>query len=241
MWLLRDRAVIAESDGDYEVGRRHATEMLALASELENRDGIFFALLNLGLLAEDLNESEAFLERSARVASEAEDEWQLALVTINMGFCNLLASSYERAFAFSDEAAKLWRQFGHASFEAIALTNAGSAARELGRLSVAAERLAAGLRVGHEFGVTVIHQLGAIAALELARGDAKRAACLTGAAQALWQRGFIFEPFELSVHERTVAELEQSMDRDALETALSEGVALSLDEAVAYALECADR
>jgi tetratricopeptide (TPR) repeat protein len=229
--------VIAEVDGDYEVGRGHASEMLALATERDDQDGIFFALLNLGLLAEDLSESETFFERSAEVAREADDEWRLALVTINMGSCNLLASSYERAFAFSDEAARLCGHFGHAVYQAIALTNAGSAARELGRLSLAAERLAEGLRVGHELGVTVLHQLGAIAALELARGDVTGAACLTGAAQALCQRGFIFEPFELSVHERTVAQLDRSMDRDALETALSEGAALPLDEAVAYALE----
>lgn len=235
--VLFNLTTIAELDGEHEVGRNYARRMLELASARGDTKHIFFALLNLGLLSDDLGQAESFLERSARIARESDDERLLAFVATNVGSRSLLAHAYERAFARSEEAAEQWDRLGHPMLRAIALTNAGSASRELGHLTVAAERLAEGLRLGHALGVTVLHQVGAIAALALAQRQFDRAARLTGIAQRLCEQGFIFEPFEFSVHERTMAELEKSMDKDALEAALSEGAALPFDEAVPYALE----
>jgi predicted ATPase/DNA-binding SARP family transcriptional activator len=237
-------AIIAELEGDTEGGRRHAKEMLALAREHDDAEGVFFALINLGVLSDELGESEALFEESARVAREeggrfvrvSSDE-ALALIAVNLGCRRLLAGSYEEAFTLSQQGAA--RLHGIPMARVKALTNAGSAARELGRLNDAAEWLGQGLSLATELGVTVVHEVGGLAALELARGRLTPAARLTGAAEALCDQGFLFESFERAIQERTIAALANVLDRDTLTTALEEGRALPFDEAVAYALESA--
>jgi predicted ATPase/DNA-binding SARP family transcriptional activator len=240
--LFHGLTVLAELRRDHEHTRRYAEEMLALATELDDPDGVFFALLNLGLAseaAEDLEESEAFFRRAAAVARKAGSERQLAFVDTNIGSRNLMARSYRRAFTFSDRAARAWRGLENPILEVICLTNAGLAAIELGRLAVAGKQLETAIGLAARLRVRVLHQLGAISALDVARGNLERAAHLTGACQALCEEGFVFEPFELFVHDRTVSQLEEALVPEALEKALSEGRAMDSNDAVTLAVEAA--
>jgi len=238
-------AVIAELEGDTEAGRSYAKEMLALARERNDTEGVFFALMNLGVLSAELGESEAWLEESARVAREAGSERfteitaeeALALVNVNLGCRRLYAGNYAEALRLSEQGAAALSRIPMAQVKA--LENAGSAARELGQWRDAAKRLCEALRLGERLGITVVHAIGGLAALELARGDWVRAARLAGAAEASCDRGFLFEGFERAIQERTIAALASMLDPDALTAALAEGRALPFHEAVAYALESA--
>jgi len=232
--------LIAELEGEHEAGRRHASTMLALAQECDDPDGIFFALMNMGVLADDLGDSEAFFEESARVARAAKNEQLLGFVRANLGTRYLAAGSYEQALRCSDEALELWSPGSLPIIRAATLTIAGFAARELGQLDIATQRLGQSLRLANELGVAIIGQLEAFAALEIAKGRIERAARLTGASQALVDQGFLlWEPFQRSVHKQTVAALEKALDDERLGATLAEGRDMRRDEAVAYALESA--
>jgi len=234
---------IAALEGDYEAKRRYADEMLTLATQNEDSEGVFRALQHLGLASEDpedLSESEAFFERAAAIADTKEQGWHFAEVTGNLGSRHLLARSYERALSCSERAAELWRRLHHPVYEVINLTNAGYAALELGELDLAALRLREAVTLADRLGVRIVHQLGGIAALQLARGNAVAAARLVGAAQKLSEQGFIFEPFELFVYGRTRTELASVLEKPVLDAALAEGAAWGRAEAVRYALGSAE-
>ena len=90
--------------------------MLALAREREDSEGIFFALLNLGVLSDELGTSEVFFEEAARIARdptssdgfrEITAEEGLGLINVNLGNRRLLAGSYEDALALSEQGAQL--------------------------------------------------------------------------------------------------------------------------------------
>jgi hypothetical protein len=104
----------------------------------------------------------------------------------------------------------------------------------------AAARLSEGLRLSHAIGAAdlVAWSLESLAGLAAARGQARRAARLGGAAAALRQeKGAPLPPAERSTHERAVHTVRTALGDEAFATAWAEGQALPREQAVAYALE----
>ena len=232
--------VIAEVEGDVDRGRRHAREMLSLAQACDDAEGLFYACLNLGILSDGPRESEAWFGEAARVAksheaefSELSGEEALAIIAVNLSAERLRAGAYSIALALAEEGAGKLERIPIAQVKAMA--NAGAAARELGRLDEASAWFIRGLGLAAQLGVSAIHEIGGLAAIELARGRLERASCLAGAADALCERGFVFEGFERAVHERTLHELSTRLGDETLARALAAGRAMTLDEMLAYA------
>jgi hypothetical protein len=99
--------------------------------------------------------------------------------------------------------------------------------------------LANGLRGFQEIGASEGIQLAlrGLAALATVRRQPERAARLFGAAEALRERiRIVLPPVERPEYEQYVADARAQMDDQVFTAAWAEGQALSLDEAVQYAL-----
>jgi predicted ATPase/DNA-binding SARP family transcriptional activator len=210
-----------------EHGRAHA-----------DPEATFLGLLNLGINAgADSRRAHKYFEAADKEARTFGNRTQLALVAGNLSNLELLDGSYARAFEHAEEAAAIQIADGRPRAVAVSSANAGAAARELGQFEVARNRLERALRIAVELGTSVLHEFGGLAALQLAEGRPDRAARLTGVTQAICEKGFVFEEFERRVYERTVAALREELDTETLCTALAEGRAMPLEDAVAFALE----
>jgi hypothetical protein len=82
----------------------------------------------------------------------------------------------------------------------------------------------------------IANQLEGVAALSVARGELDRAALLLGAAEAARERlETPLEQFEQQLHAATLSRLEQQLHASPFLEVMTEGAALSLEEAIQHA------
>jgi hypothetical protein len=92
------------------------------------------------------------------------------------------------------------------------------------------------LEIGHM--VLKVDTLAYLAGATGSLGHLKRAARLFGAAEALYNtHGFSLQGGDMPEFERNKASVLQQMGPDAFEAAWTQGQAMSVEEAIAYALE----
>jgi predicted ATPase/class 3 adenylate cyclase len=162
-------------------------------------------------------------------------------VTWALGSHHYFRGAPEAALPFFREALEQFRLAGDRTMEAWALKMLGSAELKLGRLDEAREALRHSLRHFHEAsdtaGITIVFD--DLSSTAVADGDLPRAARLRGAARALQATTgttlarFVDETFE----QGTRPSARQAMGPDELARHEAEGRAMTLDAAVAYALD----
>jgi predicted ATPase/class 3 adenylate cyclase len=139
------------------------------------------------------------------------------------------------------EALEIFRRTGERTMEAWALHMLGSALLRRGALDEVAAPLRAALRVFHDAGdvsgMAIVFD--DLASESIARGDLPRAARLWGAARALSSAGGIglADFVESRWEPQNRPSMKSAMDGESLDRYAAEGRAMSLDEAVAYALD----
>jgi hypothetical protein len=83
----------------------------------------------------------------------------------------------------------------------------------------------------------IIAMLGAIAGVAVAEGKPERAGRLLGAADSLRDAtGVLTTPADRAEHERNLISAREALDPDAFASSYAAGKAMTLDEAVDYAL-----
>jgi hypothetical protein len=91
-------------------------------------------------------------------------------------------------------------------------------------------------RIGHR--AAIAHQLECLATIAKVREQGGRAARLFGAAEALRERINIpMTPSERQEYDREIANLRAGMDEGAFTSTWAEGRAMTMDQAINYALE----
>jgi predicted ATPase/DNA-binding SARP family transcriptional activator len=236
---LRGATVIACWARDGAAWRSYAEAAVAFGRAHRDSKSTCLGLANLALLArdEELDLRRQLLDEAIAVAREAKDDESIALVLLNEGGLALDQGAYEEALLLSEEAAKTAGAAEHANYQTLALLNVASAARELGDLDTAVDRLRSALRISSgRSGVQTLAELSGLATIDLARGHNERAARLAGAVEQLYDSGFAMGPYERDVQLQTLAGLRVALGETASATAMAQGRTLSLDEAVAYAL-----
>ena len=108
------RGYLAFYAADYELTHRDATEALALAQELGDRQNEARVLNTLGLLetGPDPRGSVSTLERSRELAEAVGDDWCLSEATQNVGWALLLAGEHDAARAKLDASFEVARRHG---------------------------------------------------------------------------------------------------------------------------------
>jgi non-specific serine/threonine protein kinase len=117
----------------------------------------------------------------------------------------------------------------------------GCALLALGESRLAAQRFHEGLTLARVVPLVASYCLDGLAAVAMAHGDANRAARLSGAAESMREdAGFLADRLQREIAQRTERTARATLGGDVWEVERVRGAAMSLDEAVAYALETCD-
>ena len=239
---LGSAADLARLQGDLESATELAESSLDIARRNRDPKLTGFALNTLSSIAGEKGEfvrAATLLEEAIPELRRAEDRRGLAIATSNLGYVALTMGDLERAAALFEESLDLQRETGDAASAALILLNLGLVSLRRERPDRAAdaygECLRLSARLGHrEF---VAYAEDGLAALAMREGRLGRALRLVASAATLREAtGSSPDPAERELHESTLEAVRRGFDLEMIEAAYEAARALTLDEAVAYAL-----
>jgi predicted ATPase/class 3 adenylate cyclase/Tfp pilus assembly protein PilF len=235
---------VALSREDYSRATELFEESLALSREKQDAWGLAGSLMCLALVSYDRGDSERateLLEESMDLYREQGDKHGLADCLINLGLVVYSQGDLGRAAKHTEEGVALHRELGAGADTAIGLCNLGWMALLQNDLDRAADLYEECLTLAWNIGLNPLVQssLEGFACVAGAQEEGgERAAQLWGAAQALHEaKGIPRDPDWLAEADARISEVRSGMGEQAWEEACRKGRAMTLEEAVSYALE----
>jgi non-specific serine/threonine protein kinase len=240
---LTDLGIVAFYQGEHNRAAALIEEALTFHRELGNRRGIADSLSNLGNLAyyqAEYGRAAALYEEALARYRDLGDRHGIATLLHNLGDVAQALGEYGRAGALVEEALALFRALGDQRAIAGSLGNLGRVVFRQGEYGRAAALQAEGLLLSRDLGARHLQTLGleGLAWVAAARGQALRAAWLGGAAAEL--RGALGTPLPTAAradHDQAVLAMRAALGEQAFAAAWAEGRSLSLEEAIACALQ----
>jgi predicted ATPase len=216
------------------------SEAVALARQAGDDYVLAVAFNNLGVAYRAVGDNEqaaAHYEAGLEVRRRIGDVSRIALSLHNLAWVAYLAGDTNRAHELYSEAADLAAGIGDKRHICFANGGLAEVAFHDRRWEEAEARNRETLRLARELGskAVVADALLRAAALAAAGGDAVRAARLAAASQGEPVPAY-HEHLAIDAQREAIEQARSSVGTDVWERALAEGRALSLDEAVAYAL-----
>jgi non-specific serine/threonine protein kinase len=229
--------------GDLEAAAPLARESVAIWRQIGDRRRLALALMGLGAIARDrcaYPEALAALEESGQIIRTYDDPVARAGNLCQLGLLARQQTEFPRARALLEEALAIHRPLGHPRLIGVTLHNLGLVAEDEGDYPRA--------RSLYEEGVALMWQLKdrwhlaflleAFASLAVARGAFERGAVLGGAAAALRQEmGSSVPPSVQPRVDRAVRLAREGLGEAGFGKAWAEGQAMTMEQAVPYALE----
>ncbi|CAA9497686.1 MAG: hypothetical protein AVDCRST_MAG12-2460 [uncultured Rubrobacteraceae bacterium] len=238
---------IAWEQGDYEGSAALSTEALALARGSGDEAGAITALSSLGwaaLLADEVERASALAEEALALGRALEDAGGMARALLVLGLAAVVSGDYGRGAALHEESLALARRAGDGLAMALSLGMGALASLGRGDIPLAEALCDEGLALSAQprvINVTAF-QLHTSAALACSRGEPDRAARLWGAAGSLREAiGASLSPVEARAFRPYVEAARAGLDAAAWDEAYSEGGAMTVEEAAAYALARGER
>ncbi|HZO89052.1 MAG TPA: tetratricopeptide repeat protein, partial [Chthonomonadaceae bacterium] len=240
---LNNLGIIACVRGDLVQGRAFQEESLAFFRDLEDTTSIADLLHNLGIIASkqaDDAAARALQEESLAMYRQLGNEWGAALCLDCLGSIAWRRGDNTAARAFAEESLTLFRKLDNRDGVAGALQTLGWLHCSRGDYATARRCLGESLRLEQALGnkTGLAEALEGFANLALAEGRARTAARLLGAAEAQREAiGAPLAPGEQARQEQDRAALCRALGEEALAAAWKEGRALTIEQAIALALE----
>ena len=240
--LLLTLAHVAREREDYSRAAELFEESLALSREMGHDWGLAGSLMSLATVTHeqgDLDRAIELYEASMELYKKRGDKLGLAWCLDNLGLVMYSLGDLEQAAKLTEEGVALLRELGAGADTAVALSNLGWMVLLQNDLDRAADLFEEGLSLAYENGMKpiVLPALEGLACVAGARGDARRAALLWGAAQSLEATGIPRDTDWLAEADECMSAVRLDLGEQAWEEALAEARAMTLEEAVAYALE----
>lgn len=236
--------------GDHEKARELLEENLSVLRDLEEEGNaatplkkfhVLYLLAYMKLNEEnDPTRAAALWEDGLALARQIGDVLRIGMTLCSLGYAALLQGDFERARALCEETLAFAHELGSAVVEIIpeTLVNLGLASLGLGDHERASASFEEALTMSKSAGrkPTIINILEAMASLSGALGEASRTARLWGAAEAARELTDIaLPPGDRALHEPYLADARLRLGEAAWEEALSEGRAMTTDQATDYA------
>jgi tetratricopeptide (TPR) repeat protein len=228
--------------GEYEQCIRWQEQALANHRELGDLPGVSLALVNIaGALIHQTKyeKAERYLEESLALARELQDHLLLTFIWMTKGELARYQSDYANARAWAQEAYAAATQARHVQHIALALNNLGLVATRQGDFPRALQLHQESLemyRTGGEIRFVPEGLEGLAAALD-ASGDSNKAAMLLGASDALRESiDLPIPPIDRPDYEHALASVREHL-RENFSTAWEQGHAMTMEQAIALALE----
>ncbi len=233
---------IAWEQGDYRGSVALSEASLALSRELGDEAGAVAALTNLGwaaLLADDLDRASAPAEEAIALGRALGDTGGVARALLIPGLAAVARGDHETALALHEESLALAREAEDGMAVLLSLGMGTFASLGLGdsrRAQVLCEESLA-LPIQPRVVNATAFQLHASAAQAASQRLSARSARLWGAAQSLRETiGATLSPVEMRVQEPYIQAARQRLGEVAWEEAWAEGKAMTVEEAVEYAI-----
>jgi predicted ATPase/DNA-binding XRE family transcriptional regulator len=233
---------MAYHQGDYVRSKALSSEHLALAREHNDALGMRNALTGLGMaaLAEGRHaEAVRVLQEALDVCKLLGNTWHRATSVLNLGNATMLAGDLTRAAAQFEEALALYRKRGDEVFVARTRQHLGYIALLRGDYAQATTLFAQSLQALADLGEQpgIADGLEAVAAVHAAMGRARQAGRLVEVATILRERSGVAPlPYLRPIWQPYVMKAEALLGEAGWTAAREEGRALSLQEAVASAM-----
>jgi tetratricopeptide (TPR) repeat protein len=244
--VLVGAGLIAWQQVDYPRATRYNEEALALARAHGVTQGINDTLVNLGIVAHfegDFARAQALLGEALAAQREGDNHGALPWTLFHLGLLAISQRAYDQAVSVLDEAVACAQSVDAPMVEAVALIALGLVALHQGLPDQAAPLWTRGLRRVHEFGLKHPTAFGlevaTVAAVQ--RGVPERAGRLWGARAAVHESLHVaLSPSEHAQYDPYVDRARAQIGDACWATALAEGRAMTLDQAVTYALTNGD-
>jgi tetratricopeptide (TPR) repeat protein len=228
---------------DYRWATQLYEESLALSREINDTWWLANSLLGLAFVSHDRGDSERatkLYEQSMDLFREQGDKLSLATCLGSVAMLVYSQGDLVRAAQLTEEAVALFRELGARAGVSIGLYNLGWIALLQDDLGRAADHYRESLSLSWDTGLTPLVQsaLEGLACLAGAQGEAERAARLWGAAQTLHETKGIPRDLDfLAEADARISAVRSGMGEKAWEEAWRNGRAMTLEEAVSYALK----
>ena len=253
---IRCLAGVAQSQGDYERATLLYEEALILAREVVDPDEIADNLAGLGNVAlaqGDYRQAAQQFEAELSLGRERAMNWISALALSNLGRVAWAQGDFELASKRLEEALTISREVGEKNIIGVALYGLGRVLQSQNDYSSAHTHYTESLVLARQLGLrdTIASNLEGLATLCIAQShmessplrfeNFRRATLLFGAAQTL-HPPLLFEmsAAERAEHDQTVASARAALGEEAFVAAMEEGRAMTMEQAIAYALELRD-
>ena len=234
--------VLAYSQNDYPSARAFQEASLAISRQLGDMKSVTLSLTRLGLMAYDQGDvilAKELHEEALTIRRELGDQRGMATSLSSLGFVALRQGDFALARSRFQESLALLREMGHAEGIANSLNGLGQVAWKQGHYAQASDLLKESLMTFVQIGYRkrIAGQLVQLGGLSAEQGQAERAARLMGAVAALGKAlGLSLHPDQQAKREVFLTTLRETLGEPAFTAAYEAGRALSLEQAVACAL-----
>jgi predicted ATPase len=228
--------------GDRAAAAAALNEGVELARSTGDRRTLGRALYNAAFAANeerDFERARQTFEEAALIARSEGMKPLLALSLIHLGYTAALAGDFDLASRRLNEGVELFDEVGETIWTSVAQRYLGLLALLDGKTDEAESLLRTSLMEGQEQAPQqdLPYWIEDLAAVAAAKGDALRAATLWGATDALFEsRGLAIREENRQVRERFRNEVGGPLESDLRAEAWAQGHAMTLEQAVAYAL-----
>jgi predicted ATPase/class 3 adenylate cyclase len=245
---LEDLAMLAGMVGDYAQEQSLQEQSLAILRETEDKDAIATSLKNLGQTSqvqEDYARARSLYEQRLAIARETGNTSLVASVLGDMGSVALEEGDYTGAHSLYEQALALLREMGNRTGIAYCLYYLGLATdgggNYQGAISLYKEGLAMHQEAEDRFGTALcLAGLGDWAGVRKGqtKNQRERAVRLLAASTVQLEAiGFVLRPRDRLRYERGLTGARAQLGDNTFDKAWGEGRALSLEQAIEYALE----
>jgi predicted ATPase len=240
---LMGNGVLLINQGDDMAARPLLEDSLAMCEEFELRWFQAVILMHLGNVAMGLGDyaqARLWLEQSSSLAYQFGDNWVIASVLNNLGELARCLQDYDRARGYYEESETLFRETGDKPDVARSLHSLGYVAQNQGDPGRAKTCFHESLTMFRELGNKrgIAECLAGLAGLALEQSQLQRAGRLLGSAKTqLGTLGAAWWPADRIEYERTQATLRASLDERTFAAVWAEGMAMTLEQAIVYALD----
>ena len=235
---------LAFARGDHAGGERLARQALSLARDISDKENCAWALIFLSnhLMAsyDQIKEAMTFAEEGLRLFRELDHKSGIVNGLISLGELARLDGDYPRAGRLYEECLTLSYEMDNRHREALSLVNLSYVAYHQSNFNEAIDyckkalTLFGSLQMEHSNAIVLAIIAGPIGA----KGDPKLAACLLAASETHYEAmGASVQPADKLEVDRIKNAVREQLGETEFNKAWTEGRAMTMEQAVAYALE----
>ena len=251
-----DKRVLGYSLGMYYIattfinapdGEKAALEAFHIFSqEVNDKLGLGMAYMNMARLSSskrDESEKEKYIGKLREMVHEMPKSFQVSMFILGIGMDERLRGHYDSARKIFEEGLELFKRLPSRHFVLVMRSELGHVERQTGNLTQARLIYQETIKGWQELGnrSAVAHELECFGFIAIVEEEPQRAVKLFGAAEALRER--IQSPmadYERVEHDPVIAQLRSMLVEAEFNALWVEGRAMTMEQAIEFALENTD-